>query len=44
MSPRFNPRHNPLRRGFAAGFAILVAGINISFPIMVLAGVVSVPS
>ena len=44
MSPRFNPRHNPLRRGFAAGFAILVAGINCSFPIMVLAGVVSVPS
>ncbi len=35
MSPRFNPRHNPIRRGFAAGFAILVAGINISFPIMV---------
>ncbi len=40
MSPRFNPRHNPIRRGFAAGFAILVAGVNISFPIMVLAGVV----
>ena len=44
MSPRFNPRHNPMRRGFAAGFAILVAGVNVLFPIMVLAGVVSVPS
>jgi hypothetical protein len=31
-----------LRRGFAAGFAILVAGVNISFPIAVLAGIVSV--
>jgi succinate dehydrogenase / fumarate reductase cytochrome b subunit len=40
MSPRFNPRHNPLRRGFAASFAIIVAGINISFPIAVLTGVV----
>lgn len=42
MSPKFSPRHNPVRKGFAAGFAILVAGVNISFPIMVLAGVVSV--
>jgi succinate dehydrogenase / fumarate reductase cytochrome b subunit len=42
MSSRFNPRHNPIRRGFAAGFAILVAGLNITFPIAVLAGVVSV--
>ncbi len=42
MSPRFNPRHNPLRRGFAAAFAIIVAGINISFPIAVLTGVVAV--
>jgi succinate dehydrogenase / fumarate reductase cytochrome b subunit len=42
MSPRFNPRHNPLRRGFAASFAILVAGVNITFPIAVLTGVVSV--
>jgi succinate dehydrogenase / fumarate reductase cytochrome b subunit len=40
MSPKFNPRHNPIRRGFAAGFAIVVAGINISFPIAVLTGVV----
>ncbi|MFM8862111.1 MAG: succinate dehydrogenase cytochrome b subunit [Acidimicrobiia bacterium] len=40
MSPRFTPRHNPLRRGFAAGFAILVAGVNISFPIAVMTGVV----
>jgi succinate dehydrogenase / fumarate reductase cytochrome b subunit len=42
MSPRFNPRHNPIRRGFAAAFAIVVAGINITFPIAALAGVVSV--
>jgi len=40
MSARFNPRHNPIRRGFAAGFAILVAGVNITFPIAVLTGVV----
>ncbi len=40
MSPRFNPRYNPLRRGFAIAFAAIVAGINISFPIAVLAGVV----
>ena len=40
MSPRFNPRHNPLRRGYAAGFAILVAAVNISFPIAVMTGVV----
>ena len=39
-STRFNPRHNPIRRGFAAGFAILVAGVNITFPIAVLTGVV----
>jgi succinate dehydrogenase / fumarate reductase cytochrome b subunit len=42
MSPRFNPRHNPIRRGFALSFAIVVAGINITFPIAVLAGVISV--
>jgi hypothetical protein len=40
MSTRFNPRHNPIRRGFAAGFAFLVAGVNITFPIAVLTGVV----
>jgi succinate dehydrogenase / fumarate reductase cytochrome b subunit len=40
MNERFNPRSNPLRRGFAAGFAIVVAGANISFPIAVLTGVV----
>ena len=44
MSAQFNPRHNPIRRGFAAGLAIVVAGINITFPIAVLAGIVSVPS
>jgi succinate dehydrogenase / fumarate reductase cytochrome b subunit len=35
-----NPRLNGLRRGFAIGFAALVCGINASFPIAVLAGVV----
>lgn len=35
-----NPRYNNLRRGFAIGFAAVVCGINISFPIAVLAGVV----
>ncbi len=39
-----NPRFNRARRGFAAGFAILIAGINISFPIMALAGVTGVSS
>jgi succinate dehydrogenase / fumarate reductase cytochrome b subunit len=40
LSTHFNPRHNPLRKGFAIGFAVLVAGINITFPIAVLTGVV----
>ncbi len=35
-----NPRWNRARRYFATGFAVLVAGINISFPIMIQAGVV----
>lgn len=35
-----NPRFNGVRRGFAAGTATLVAVVNCSFPIMVLAGVV----
>jgi len=35
-----SPQYNGARRGFAAGFAIVVAGINCLFPIMVLAGVV----
>ena len=39
-----NPRFNKARRAFAAGFAILIAGINISFPIMALAGVTGVSS
>jgi succinate dehydrogenase / fumarate reductase cytochrome b subunit len=39
-STKFSPRHNPLRRGFALAFAIVVAGVNISFPIAVLTGVV----
>lgn len=35
-----NPRFNGARRGFAVGFAALVAGANITFPVAVLAGVV----
>jgi len=40
MSARFNPRHNPLRKGFAAGFAVIVAGVNITFPLAVQFGIV----
>ena len=36
-----NPRYNGARRLFAAGFAVVVAGLNITFPIAVLAGLVS---
>ncbi len=36
-----NPRWNSWRRGFATGFAALVAGVNIMFPIAVLTGMVS---
>lgn len=36
-----NPKYNGMRKGFAIGFATLVCGVNISFPVMVLAGVVS---
>jgi succinate dehydrogenase / fumarate reductase, cytochrome b subunit len=39
-----NPRFNRARRVFAAGFATLVAVINVSFPIMALAGVTGVSS
>jgi succinate dehydrogenase / fumarate reductase, cytochrome b subunit len=35
-----NPRYNGARKLFAAGFAIVVAGINITFPIAVLVGLV----
>ena len=35
-----NPRYNGLCRGFAIGFAAVVCGVNISFPIAVLTGVV----
>ncbi|MEM1179827.1 MAG: succinate dehydrogenase cytochrome b subunit [Acidobacteriota bacterium] len=34
------PRFNPARKAFAVAFALLIAGINISFPVAVLAGVV----
>jgi succinate dehydrogenase / fumarate reductase, cytochrome b subunit len=37
-----NPRFNRWRRDFAAGFAALIVVGNVSFPIAVLAGVVSV--
>jgi len=35
-----NPRINGLRKGFAIGFTVIVVGINITFPIAVLTGVV----
>jgi succinate dehydrogenase / fumarate reductase cytochrome b subunit len=35
-----NPRYNAARKGFAYLFTAVVVGVNISFPIMVLAGVV----
>lgn len=38
-----NPRFNRWRRNFAVGFAGLIVVGNVSFPIAVLAGVVSVP-
>jgi succinate dehydrogenase / fumarate reductase cytochrome b subunit len=36
-----SPRYNGVRRGFAAGFAVVVAGMNVFFPIAVLTGIVS---
>ncbi|MEX2292374.1 MAG: succinate dehydrogenase cytochrome b subunit [Acidimicrobiales bacterium] len=36
-----NPRWNSWRRSFAAGFAAVIAGMNIMFPIAVLTGMVS---
>lgn len=36
-----NPRYNRARRSFAVGFAVIVAAINISFPVAVLTGLVS---
>ena len=35
-----SPRFNKWRRGIAAGFTVIVIGGNLSFPIMILAGVV----
>jgi succinate dehydrogenase / fumarate reductase cytochrome b subunit len=35
-----NPRFNAARKWFAVAFAVIVCGINITFPIAVLAGVV----
>lgn len=40
MNQRFNPRRNPLRKGFALLFAGVVTLGNISFPIAVQAGIV----
>jgi succinate dehydrogenase / fumarate reductase cytochrome b subunit len=37
-----NPKWNSWRRGFAVGFAGFIAVVNLSFPIAVLAGVISV--
>ncbi len=37
-----NPRFNAWRRNFAAGFAAIIVVGNVSFPIAVLAGVVSI--
>jgi succinate dehydrogenase / fumarate reductase, cytochrome b subunit len=36
-----SPRYNSARRSFAVAFAVVVAGLNILFPVAVLAGVVS---
>jgi succinate dehydrogenase / fumarate reductase cytochrome b subunit len=36
-----NPRYNAARKGFAYGFTAIVIGVNISFPIAIMAGVVS---
>ncbi|MBI4913554.1 MAG: succinate dehydrogenase cytochrome b subunit [Acidobacteria bacterium] len=35
-----HPRYNKLRRGLASALTLLVVGVNISFPIAVLAGVI----
>ena len=35
-----NPRYNPARRWFAAGFALVILVGNLSFPIAILSGVV----
>jgi succinate dehydrogenase / fumarate reductase cytochrome b subunit len=39
-----NPRFNSYRRGFAAGLTAVIVLGNISFPLAVTAGIVSVPS
>lgn len=40
MNPRFNPRRNPVRLGFAAVFTIVVVAANVSFPIAVQLGII----
>jgi succinate dehydrogenase / fumarate reductase cytochrome b subunit len=39
-----SPRYNSARRVFAVSFAAIIGIANVSFPIMVLAGVVSLPN
>ncbi len=38
-----NPVYNQLRRGFAAGLALLILVGNLSFPIAILSGIVDLP-
>ena len=35
-----NPRYNGLRKGFAYGFTAIVCGLNLTFPVAILAGIV----
>ncbi|GLH72087.1 succinate dehydrogenase [Geothrix limicola] len=35
-----HPRYDSLRRGFATGLTLLVVGVNITYPIAVLAGII----
>lgn len=37
-----NPRYNALRKGFAFGFTAIVCGLNLTFPVAVLAGIVKI--
>jgi succinate dehydrogenase / fumarate reductase cytochrome b subunit len=40
MSPSYNPLRNPVRRGIAVAFTVVVVGANISFPLAVQFGIV----
>lgn len=35
-----HPRYNPLRHAFSAAFTFTIVGVNISFPIAVMAGII----